>query len=59
MTTYDPFTGKPVDKASDLLPSYIDEWCDGCGAQLIIRCLCCGAPVCCPKCCYESRLEEA
>jgi len=47
----DPWTGKRVDRVSDLLPTQIEERCDECGTQLINRCLRCGAPVCCPACC--------
>jgi hypothetical protein len=50
---HDKFTGKPVDKPSDLLPENNGETCDECGTELIDRCYRCGAPVCCPKCCFE------
>ena len=60
----DRFTGKPIDKASDNLPRQLDEECDECGTKLIARCLQCGAPVCCPKCCdedhkYQSDIQAA
>jgi hypothetical protein len=32
--------------------------CDTCGTELINRCLQCGAPVCCPKCCNEATAEH-
>ncbi len=50
----DRFTGKRVDKLSDLLPSQTEEKCEHCGTNLINRCPRCGAPVCCPKCCMEA-----
>jgi len=50
----DKFTGKVVDKLSDLLPENNGSYCDVCGTELIDRCLRCGAPVCCPKCCEEA-----
>ena len=53
----DKFTGKMLDKSSNLLPSGTGETCDICGTVLINRCLRCGAPVCCPKCCEESEME--
>ena len=58
MSTIDKWTGKPVDKASDLLPSSNGEFCDTCKTELIDRCLYCGAPVCCPKCCKDIREKE-
>lgn len=48
---YDRWTGKPVDKISDLLPKENGEKCEECGTPLINNCLTCGAPICCPKCC--------
>lgn len=53
----DNFTGKPVDKLSNLFPelSETGERCEECGTILINRCLRCGAPVCCPKCCEEDN----
>lgn len=54
----DPWTGKPVDSLSDLLPSPNGEKCDHCGGDCIDRCVMCGAPQCCPACCIESR-EDA
>lgn len=51
---YDPWTGKPVDRASDLLPSPAGRLCDDCGADVINRCMRCGAPTCCPRCCFEA-----
>ena len=48
----DNFTGKPVDKVSDLLPAKNGEKCEECGAELLNHCLNCGAPICCPNCCY-------
>lgn len=50
----DPITGRVYDKPSDMLPLLIDEKCEYCGSALISRCLSCGAPVCCPKCCKDS-----
>jgi hypothetical protein len=50
---YDSFTGKPIDRLSDLLPRRTDQICDDCGTYLIDRCGRCGAPVCCPRCCAE------
>ena len=55
--TVDPYTGKPVHQASDLLPSPNGETCDVCGTELIDRCLVCGAPQCCPICCAEAAQE--
>jgi len=53
---YDELTGKPIDGLSDMLPDSSDnEFCDHCGTILIYRCLVCGAPVCCPKCCSETN----
>lgn len=49
----DPWTGKPVDRRSDLLPSQSRETCETCGTAIINRCQRCGAPVCCPRCCAE------
>lgn len=49
----DPITGKLLDRPSDLLSSALKETCEECGTNLISRCLRCGAPVCCPKCCEE------
>ena len=54
MQLFDPFTGKPVNKPSDLLPTANGCMCSDCGAALIDRCPACGAPQCCPRCCYES-----
>jgi hypothetical protein len=54
----DPWTGKRVDKLSDLLPSEGASLCEECGTRLINRCLRCGAPVCCPKCCAQDEVEE-
>lgn len=52
---FDPWTGKPVDRLSDLLPSAAGFQCDDCGAEVINRCPRCGAPVCCPRCCFEAN----
>ena len=52
----DDITGKPVEKPSDYLESYINEWCYRCGERLVRRCHRCGGPVCCPRCCWESTL---
>lgn len=54
----DKFTGKRVDKPSDLLPSESKCTCDECGTNLINRCLICGTPVCCPKCCEEAFNDQ-
>jgi hypothetical protein len=35
------------------------DFCDQCGTELIDQCLWCGAPVCCPKCCEETRKENS
>ena len=47
--------GKPI-------PQFIDETehekCEYCGTELVSNCVICGAPVCCPKCCNESQLEN-
>ena len=54
----DKFTGKPFDKLSDRLPKQTDEKCEhGHDTYLITNCLFCGAPVCCPDCCEESRQD--
>lgn len=50
---YDRFTAKQIDSPLDNLPKQLDEDCDHCGTKLIVRCLRCGAPICCPKCCDE------
>lgn len=52
------WTGKLIDKPSDALPSESTERCDECGARLINRCLRCGAPVCCPRCCEAVEEEK-
>ena len=54
MTLCDLYTGKPVDRPSDLLPEPNGLFCDKCGTEAIDRCPMCGAPVCCPKCCAEA-----
>ena len=54
---YDRFSGKPVDKITDLFPHETSEKCDVCGSNLINNCFRCGAPVCCPKCCLDSQVE--
>lgn len=54
----DRFTGKLVDTMSHLFPSVIEETCDKCGTHLINRCIVCGAPVCCPKCCSEAEVRR-
>lgn len=54
----DHFTGKVVDRLSDLLPSPNGGHCDHCGGPTIDRCMMCGAPQCCPACCIESQEEE-
>jgi hypothetical protein len=54
----DPWTGKPVDSLSDLLPAPNGGKCDHCGGDCIDRCMMCGAPQCCPACCIESREDE-
>lgn len=38
---------------SDLLPKPNGGTCEYCGSQTIDRCLLCGAPQCCPVCCFE------
>lgn len=52
-------TIQSIDKPSDALPSLTTEECDECGTYLINRCIRCGAPVCCPKCCQEQEAREA
>lgn len=52
---YDPWTGKPVDKLSDFLPTPNGKVCEDCGSECISRCPRCGAPQCCPKCCFEAN----
>lgn len=32
--------------------------CDECGTGLVDKCLRCGAPQCCPKCCREAQGAE-
>jgi hypothetical protein len=54
----DRFTGKLVDHPSDLLPEFNGNKCEFCGSECIDRCLLCGAPQCCPRCCVESSTEE-
>jgi len=53
-----PWTGKPVDKISDLLPSPNGNTCDECGSPCINNCFMCGAPQCCPSCCYDDQEAE-
>jgi hypothetical protein len=50
---FDKITGKAVDKPSDLLPKTSVDKCDIHGCSLTVRCLSCGAPLCCPMCCDE------
>lgn len=59
MIQVDPWTGKPVDRRSDLYPSFNGRKCEDCGAECIDRCIRCGAPQCCPRCCFEASSEEA
>ncbi len=33
------------------------ERCETCGTEIIDNCLRCGAPRCCPHCCYISELQ--
>jgi hypothetical protein len=33
--------------------------CEHCGTELIDKCPWCGAPVCCPRCCEETRKEDS
>ena len=33
----------------------LSEKCEVCGTNLVTRCLHCGAPVCCPKCCNDNN----
>jgi len=51
------FTGKPepVLQNSDFYNRETDSKCEHCNTNLIDNCMWCGAPVCCPKCCAESR----
>ena len=51
----DNFTGKHFPSEYEY-NERLDEVCDKCGTNLITRCLVCGAPVCCPKCCAEDNL---
>lgn len=56
--TIDRFTSKPVDKPTDNLSNGgIGEYCDECGTELIDRCVRCGAPICCPKCCKQDSIN--
>jgi hypothetical protein len=48
----DYFSGKPI---PSIWPKETREKCDECGTNLIDRCMRCGAPVCCPKCCAEIK----
>ena len=54
----DKFTGKQVDKISDLLPEDNGQFCD-CGTELINRCYICGAPICCPACCEQTQIANS
>lgn len=54
----DPYTGRPIDHLTDLLSSATGKRCEDCGTEIIDRCLRCGAPQCCPRCCVEA-MEEA
>lgn len=49
------YTGKELDKLSDNLQRLNGRICDQCGSECIDRCLRCGAPQCCPKCCAEEH----
>lgn len=50
----DRWTGREVDRLSDLLPKANGGHCDHCGHYTIDRCPMCGAPQCCPRCCLEA-----
>ena len=49
----DRFSGKPIDKPSDMLPEKNGGICEHCGSETIDHCPMCGAPQCCPTCCKE------
>lgn len=55
---FDPWTGKPIDQISDFLPTRAGYVCEECGADVISRCPRCGAPQCCPRCCFEAQDGE-
>lgn len=58
MAYSNPWTGKPVDKISALLPRPNGNTCDECGSPCIDNCFMCGAPQCCPACCYDDLNVE-
>ena len=51
----DYYSGKLVDKPSDLLPQKNGGICETCGTETIDKCPRCGAPQCCPECCMEGK----
>lgn len=53
----DRFTGKLIDSPLDNMPTLNGGICEICGTLIIDRCLVCGAPQCCPKCCAEATEE--
>lgn len=55
----DALTGKIRNPLLDRIWMGIGKYCDKCGTELINRCIACGAPVCCPKCCQEATDVEA
>lgn len=59
MSYSNPWTGKPVDSISDLLPRPNGVTCKHCGSPCIDNCIMCGAPQCCPSCCYDEVQARA
>ena len=54
----DKWTGKPCDPPWETIHDNDGEPCEHCGTPTICNCVVCGAPVCCPKCCYETEQER-
>lgn len=52
MAWRDSYTGRELDRPAEL-HEVNGSRCDTCGAQIIDKCSYCGAPQCCPECCFE------
>lgn len=58
MIYQDKYTWKQTDR-----PRWSDfgtpngTFCEVCGTECIDRCINCGAPQCCPKCCHDTKIE--
>ena len=51
---FDRWTGREIDRTTESLPSSNGMFCETCGTECVDRCLICGAPQCCPRCCWET-----